>query len=108
MSRCSMFCTGELAFSWSLHSYDDINQAEPFNLSSLNEIPKEQFENMVSNPLDELELAIKPNSLHVGKKYTVAFRATRPSGVYGECRTTVIVNSPPVGGKRNFLSFCAF
>ena len=105
VSSCSSFCYGELEFSWSLYLYDDINQLEPFNLSSLNQIPKDEFENMTSNPLDELNLAIKPDSLQAGKKYTVAFRATRPTGVYGECRTTVIVNSPPAGGKRNFPSF---
>ena len=54
---------------------------------------------MASNPINELNIAVKPHSLKVGKKYTFAFRATRASGVYGELRTTVIVNSPPVGGK---------
>lgn len=58
---------------------------------------------MASNPINELNLAIKPNTLQVGKKYTFAFRATRLSGAYGECRTTVTVNSPPVGGKRTFF-----
>ena len=101
-SSCSSLCYGELAFSWSLYSYDHVDQLEPFNLSSLNEFPPNEFENMVFNPIDELSLAIKPDSLQVGKKYIVAFRATRPSGVYGECRTTMIMNSPPVGGKRNF------
>jgi hypothetical protein len=57
---------------------------------------------MAFNPLDELSLGIKPDYLQAGKKYIVAFRATRLSGMYGECRTTVIVNSPPTGGKRNF------
>ena len=101
VSTCDSFCYGELTFSWSLYSYDDINQLEPFNLSALNEIPKDEFQHMTSNPPDEINLAIKPDSLQVGKKYTIAFRATRPSGSYGECRTTVIVNSPPVGGKRS-------
>ncbi len=88
-----------MTLNWYLYQYDDINQLEPFNLSTLNVIPKEKFEDMASNPINELNLAIKPDTLQVGKKYTIAFRAARASGVYGECRTTVIINSPPVGGK---------
>lgn len=104
-SSCNKFCAGELTFSWSLYLYDNIKQREPFNLSSLNEVPKADFQNMALNPVDELEIAIKPDSLQAGKKYTIAFRATRASGVYGECRTTVIVNTRPVGGKR--ILFCS-
>ncbi|XP_028408505.1 sperm receptor for egg jelly-like [Dendronephthya gigantea] len=99
LSKCSRFCAGELTFSWSLYLYDNINQHEPFNLSSLTEVPEADFQNMAMNPVDELEIGIKPDSLQVGKKYTIAFRATRVSGVYGECRTTVIVNTPPAGGR---------
>ena len=88
LSKCSGLCFGELAFRWSLYSYDHINQLEPFNLSSLNQVPKGEFENITTNPLNELNIAIKPDDLQVGKKYAVSFRATRPSGVYGECRTT--------------------
>ena len=76
-----------------------MNQREPFNLSSLNEIPPAELQGIASNPINELDIAIKPHSLSIGKKYIFAFRAIRPSGVYGELRTTVIVNSPPVGGK---------
>ena len=54
---------------------------------------------MATNPVDELDIAIRPNSLKIGKKYMFAFRATRTNGVYGELRTTVIVNSPPTVGK---------
>ena len=60
---------------------------------------------MTTNPIDELDIAIKPNSLKVGKKYIIAFRAIRPNGVYGELRNTVIVNSPPIGGKVCFICF---
>jgi hypothetical protein len=98
-SACSAFCTGELTFSWSLYCYDDINTPEPLNLSSLHEIPQSEFQDMVYNPINELDLAIKPYSLQPGKKYTLAFRATRPTGALGELRTTLLVNSPPAGGK---------
>ena len=98
MSECSKYCVGELTFSWSLYLYDDINQREPFNLSTLNEIPPAEFQNMASNPINELNIAIKPHALKIGKKYTFAFRATRTGGVYGELRTTVMVNAPPYGG----------
>ena len=72
---------------------------EPYNLTGLNEIPRNELENMASKPLDELDLAIKPNTLKTNKKYIVAFRATRPSGVYGELRYTMLINSPPVEGS---------
>ena len=99
LSSCTDFCYGELKFNWSLYEYDDVDQVEPFYLSNLKVIPKVEFQNMTMNPIDELNIAIKPNSLKVGRKYTIAFRAIRPNGVYGELRTTVIVNSPPIGGK---------
>lgn len=99
LSTCKSHCSGELKFGWSLYLYDHLNQPEPYNLSTLNEIPKHEFQKMASNPINELDLAIKPDTLQIGRKYTLAFRATRPSGSYGECRTTVLVNSPPVGGK---------
>jgi hypothetical protein len=98
-SSCAAFCTGELSFSWSLFLYDDINTPEPLNLSALHEIPTRQFQEMVYNPINELDVAIKPYSLLLGKKYTLAFRAARPSGVIGELRTTILVNLPPTGGK---------
>ena len=79
--------------------YDDINTPQPLNLSALHEIPPNQFQEMVYNPINELDLAIKPYSLQYGKKYTLAFRAARPTGVIGELRTTLLVNSPPAGGK---------
>ena len=98
MSSCAKFCFGELSFNWSLYEYDNVRQFEPFDLSTLKAIPAEEFQNMAANPTDELALAIKPDSLKVDRKYTIAFRAMRPSGVFGELRTTVIVNSPPHGG----------
>ncbi|XP_028413717.1 uncharacterized protein LOC114536572 [Dendronephthya gigantea] len=97
-SDCSAFCTGELVFSWALYLYGDIDEPEPLNLSALHEIPPKDFQNLVYNPINELALAIKPNALQSGKKYTLAFRASRPTGVIGEQRTTLRVNSPPSGG----------
>ncbi|CAB4035285.1 Hypothetical predicted protein, partial [Paramuricea clavata] len=97
-SECSAFCSGELTFSWSLYCYDEINTPEPLNLSSLHEIPQSEFQDMVYNPINELDLAIKPYSLQPGKKYTLAFQASRPTGTLGELRTTLLVNSPPAGG----------
>ena len=98
-SNCEAHCTGELKFSWSLYVFDNISAPEPLNLSSLYEIPEQDFQKMVLNPINELALAIKPDALQCGKKYILAFRATRPSGAYGELRTTILINSPPVGGK---------
>ena len=102
-SNCEAYCTGKLRFSWSLYIFDNINSPEPLNLSSLHEIPQEEFQKMVNNPIDELDLAIKPNALQCDKKYILAFRAMRPSAVLGEQRTTLLVNSPPTGGKRCLL-----
>jgi hypothetical protein len=79
--------------------YDDPNTPEPFNLTDLNTFSPEEFQNMASNPINQLDIAIRPNSLEIGRKYIIAFRATRPSGVYGELRFTMLVNSPPVRGK---------
>ncbi|XP_028413722.1 uncharacterized protein LOC114536576 [Dendronephthya gigantea] len=95
---CSSFCQGELMFNWTLHLYDDIHDPEPLNLSALHEISSKEFQNMVRNPINELDLSIKPDALQPGKKYTLAFRATRPSGIFGEVRTTLLVNGPPLGG----------
>ena len=71
---------------------------EPYNLTDLNEIPKDKFEKMSCNPVDGLELGIKSYSLHPGKKYILSFRAVRPSGVFGELRYTLLVNEPPKNG----------
>lgn len=76
---------------------------EPYNLTDLNVITNEELQNMAWNPTNELGLAIKPNSLQTGRKYTLAFRATRPSGVYGEVRYTMLVNAPPENGTRSLL-----
>ena len=97
-SSCSKYCSGELSLNWTLYEYDHVNQPEPTDLTDLNEVPQKEFENMAANPTNELEIAIKPHSLKAGRKYTIAFRATRPNGIFGEYRTTVFVNSPPVGG----------
>ena len=98
-SNCEAYCTGKLRFSWSLYLFDNINTPEPLNLSSLYEIPQQEFQNMVYNPINELALAIKPNALQCNQKYIFAFRALRPTTVMGEQRTTLLVNSPPTGGK---------
>ena len=72
---------------------------EPYNLTDLNEIARDEFQKMASNPINELDLAIRPNSLEGGRKYVFAFRATRPDGVYGERRHTVVINAKPQNGK---------
>ena len=71
---------------------------EPYNLTDLNEIPRNVLEIMASKPVDELDIAISPNTLEINRKYVLAFRATRPSGVYGELRYTMMINSPPTKG----------
>ena len=88
-----------MEFQWSLYSYDDINMPEPYNLSDLNVISENKLKEMAFNPTDQLDLAIKPYSLQTAEKYTFAFRATRPSGVYGEVRNTMLVNDPPANGE---------
>ena len=107
-SNCEAYCTGKLRFSWSLYIFDNINSPEPLNLSSLHEIPQEEFQNMVYNPINELSLAIKPNALQCDKKYILAFQAIRPSAVLGEQRSTLLVNSPPTGGKLYFLQITIY
>lgn len=99
-SKCSAYCYGELSFSWSLYMYDDPNMPEPFNLTDLNAFSAEEFQNIASSPTNQIDIAIKPNSLEKDRKYIVAFRATRPSGVHGELRYTMLMNSPPSIGKR--------
>ena len=101
-SKCTAHCYGKLEFGWSLYSYDDVSMPEPYNLTDLNEIPKDELENMASNPVNELDLAIKPNSLKAGGKYILAFQATRPNRVYGELRYTMLINDPPLNGKKLF------
>lgn len=100
MSSCSSFCYGELSFRWSLYMYDDPDMPEPFNLTDLSAISPEEFQNMASSPINQIDIAIKPNSLEKDRKYIVAFRATRPSDVYGELRYTMFINSPPRTGKQ--------
>ena len=97
-SFCNAHCYGELSFIWSLYQYDDVNTPEPYNLTDLTEIPRNELESMTSKPLDELDLAIKPGRLEINRKYIVAFRASRPSGVYGELRYTMLINQPPQPG----------
>ncbi|XP_028412301.1 uncharacterized protein LOC114535123 [Dendronephthya gigantea] len=104
-SFCDARCYGELTFLWSLYLYDDVNTPEPYNLTELIEIPREEFSNMTSNPVDELDLAIKPNSLKENKKYIAAFRAIRPSGVVGELRYTLLMNSPPERGNCSIFPY---
>ena len=99
-SSCSAFCIGMLQFNWSLYLYDDVNMPEPYNLTDLNEIDQTKLQGMASNPINELDLAIKPNSLQPGRKYIIAFRAQRPNNVYGELRYTLFIDAPPENGKR--------
>ncbi|XP_028416899.1 polycystic kidney disease protein 1-like 2 [Dendronephthya gigantea] len=60
---------------------------------------------MAVNPIDELDMGIKPYSLHPGKKYILSFRATRASGVFGEMRHTMLVNTPPKNGNCSIFPF---
>ena len=83
--------------------YDNQNMPEPFNLTDLYAFSPEEFQNMASSPTNQLDIAIKPHSLTSGRKYIMAFRAIRPSGVYGELRYTMLVNSPPNKGKGKTL-----
>jgi hypothetical protein len=71
---------------------------EPYNLTSLNETAKDEFEQMACNPIDGLDIGVKAYSLEPGKKYTLALKAMRPSGVYGELRYTMLINTPPENG----------
>ena len=71
---------------------------EPYNLTNLNEIARDEFEQMACNPVDELDIGIKAYSLKPGKKYILSLRAIRPSGVYGELRYTMLINTPPKNG----------
>ena len=98
-ANCKSLCYGKLDFGWSMYMYDDINMPEPYNLTDLNEITQEQLAAMALNPTNELDLAIKQDSLQPGGKYILAFRAIRPSRVYGEVRYTMFVNAGPVNGK---------
>jgi hypothetical protein len=79
--------------------YDNPNTPEPFNLTDLNAFSPEEFQNMTSSPINQLDIAIRPDSLGIDRKYVIAFRAARPSGVYGELRYTMRVNAPPLRGK---------
>ena len=79
---------------------------EPYNLSKLNEIAKDEFEQMACNPLDSLDIGIKPYSLEPGKKYILNFKAMRPNGVYGELRYTMLINTPPENGMYFIEELC--
>ena len=66
----------------------------------LNEFTSNQLTEMTSSPIDALEIAVKPNVLEPKTKYILAFRAYRPSGVFGELRYTLLTNEAPVNGMK--------
>ena len=99
-SKCNTRCYGELAFTWTLYLYDDINAPEPYNLSRLHEFSSSELKEMTSSPIDGLEIAVKPNALQPQRKYILAFRAFRPNGVFGELRYTLLTNEAPADGMK--------
>ena len=99
-SKCNKHCYGELSFTWTLYRYDDLNSAEPYNLSTLHEFTSTELKEMTSSPIDALEIAIKPKMFEQRRKYILAFRGFRPSGVFGELRYTFVTNDAPVDGMQ--------
>jgi hypothetical protein len=53
---------------------------------------------MVSNPINELQMAFKANTLLPNRKYILQLLAKRPNNVTGEVRHTMIMNDSPKGG----------
>ncbi|XP_028402422.1 sperm receptor for egg jelly-like [Dendronephthya gigantea] len=96
---CTTNCYGQLAFKWRLYWFDRVDMTEPFDLSELNEVPLETLSNMVTNPVDELELAFKSNTLKPERKYILQLKATRPNKVFGELRYTMLMNNAPKEGE---------
>jgi hypothetical protein len=83
-----------------LYRYDNLNTPEPYNLSALHEFTSNELKEMTTSPIDALEIALKPKSLEPVKKYILAFRAFRPSGIFGELRYTLLTNDAPVDGMK--------
>jgi hypothetical protein len=54
---------------------------------------------MVTNPIDELQMAFKPNTLIADRKYILQLTARRPNNVSGEFRYTMLMNDAPTGGQ---------
>lgn len=89
-------CFGELKFRWKLFQHTKPN-TDPTNTAEMEEV--QNLEKLSTMPVSSLNLAIKANSLHRDTRYTALFRASRPSGQYGEYFHTFVTNSPPENGK---------
>ena len=98
-ATCEKRCYGQLDLTWSLYWYDNPDTPEPFNLTTLNVIPSDKLRDMVTNPITEIGMAFKANSLVPGRKYVLQLIAKRPNGVFGELRETLLINTAPIDGK---------
>ena len=97
---CRTRCEGNLEFTWNLWRYTDYNMLEPRDLNAtLDHVPYTELAEMITNPLGELQLAFKPDVFPVRTKFTLQIVAQRPSGVFGEFRRIIKVNTSPTGGR---------
>ena len=53
----------------------------------------------MTNPINELQMAFRPNVLVPNRKYILQLTATRPNNVTGELRYTMLMNDVPTGGE---------